>query len=174
MGAAEDPGDGRKRLVTGDIEPRGLTDKAPSSTACSTPRPQRRELMWIPRAYRGLSIALAMTSITLSATSIHAQDSGPRRDLESEVSAVKAENAEIRELLRKMEEQQKALLEQVDRMQRRLDGITTAAVPPSGPSPVADAGEPVASDANAPIPAPNAGNASGQQASVEEQEQADH
>src|SRR4051794_33518954 len=42
-------------------------------------------------------------------------------DLQSDVAAVKAENAAVRELLRKMEEQQKALLEQVDRLQRRLD-----------------------------------------------------
>ncbi len=43
------------------------------------------------------------------------------RDLPSEIEAVKAENAAIRELLRKMEEQQKILLEHVDRLQRRLD-----------------------------------------------------
>lgn len=44
------------------------------------------------------------------------------RDLEGDIEAVKAENAAVRELLRKMEEQQKTLLEQVDRLQRRLDG----------------------------------------------------
>jgi len=48
----------------------------------------------------------------------------PKKDLQSEVDAVKAENAAVRELLRKMEEQQKTLLEQVDRLQRRLDGGT--------------------------------------------------
>jgi hypothetical protein len=51
---------------------------------------------------------------------------------------VKAENAEVRELLRKMEEQQKILLEQVDRLQRRLDGGTPAnaanASQPLGPT----------------------------------------
>src|SRR5262245_35132013 len=47
----------------------------------------------------------------------------PRRnDLETEVSTLKAENAVVRELLRKMEEQQKLLIEQVDKLQRRLDG----------------------------------------------------
>ena len=90
-------------------------------------------------------------------------------ELKSEVDTLKAENAVVRELLRKMEEQQKALLEQVDRLQRRLDGVTTAVVQTSGQSQVADAGEPLASDANAPVPAPNAGNASAQQASVEKQ-----
>jgi TolA-binding protein len=44
------------------------------------------------------------------------------KDLEGDIEAVKAENAAVRELLRKMEEQQKMLLEQVDRLQRRLDG----------------------------------------------------
>lgn len=47
-------------------------------------------------------------------------------DLLTEVESLKAENAAVRELLRRMEEQQKALLEQVDRLQRRLDGVPTA------------------------------------------------
>lgn len=55
----------------------------------------------------------------------------PRRnDLESEVANLKAENAAVRELLRRMEEQQKTLLEQVERLQRRLDGNTTTDVQP--------------------------------------------
>ncbi|HEY0727023.1 MAG TPA: hypothetical protein VGD38_03065, partial [Pyrinomonadaceae bacterium] len=49
-----------------------------------------------------------------------------RNDLESEVANLKAENAAVRELLRRMEEQQKLLLDQVERLQRRLDGPTTA------------------------------------------------
>ena len=40
-------------------------------------------------------------------------------DLQSDLAAVKAENAIVRELLKKMEEQQKTLLEQVDRLQKR-------------------------------------------------------
>jgi hypothetical protein len=43
-------------------------------------------------------------------------------DLESEVATVKTENAAFREDLRKMNEQQKALLETVERLQRKLDG----------------------------------------------------
>jgi hypothetical protein len=94
--------------------------------------------------------------------------------LESEVDALKADNAVVRELLRKMEEQQKALLEQVDRLQRRLDGVTTAVVQPGGPSQPADAGdELLASYASVPVEATNAGIASGQQASVEKQEKED-
>jgi hypothetical protein len=53
-------------------------------------------------------------------------------DLESKVAAVKAENEAFRESLRKMEEQQKALLEMVDRLQRKLDGV--AIVDVSGPA----------------------------------------
>ena len=44
------------------------------------------------------------------------------KDLQSEIEAVKAENAVVRELLRKMEEQQKTLLEQLERLQRTVDG----------------------------------------------------
>src|SRR5215217_6704515 len=44
-------------------------------------------------------------------------------DLESQVAAVKAENEAFRESLRKMEEQQKVLLEMMDRLQRKLDGV---------------------------------------------------
>ena len=44
-------------------------------------------------------------------------------DLESQVAAVKAENEAFRESLRKMEEQQKLLLEMVNLLQRKLDGV---------------------------------------------------
>lgn len=50
-----------------------------------------------------------------------------RNDLESEMAALKAENAAVREALRKIEEQQKTLLEYVDRLQRKIDGPTTTA-----------------------------------------------
>jgi hypothetical protein len=90
-------------------------------------------------------------------------------DLKSEVDNLKAENAVVRELLRKMEEQQRALLEQVDRLQRRLDGVVTAPVPPSGPQ-VAEIGD----AANAPLPAMNPGNAPAQQASVQKPDKEDH
>jgi len=140
-----------------------------------------------------LSAALTATLMTCFVTSAQAQDQGPasegtggggaeiktetdalKEQLKSEVDTLKAENAVVRELLLKMEEQQKALLEQVDRLQRRLDGVTTAVVQTSGQSQVADAGEPLASDATAPVPATNAGNASAQQASVEQPEKRDH
>ena len=63
----------------------------------------------------------------------------PRRTyLQTEVDNLKAENAAVRDLLQKMAEQQKALLEQVNRLQRRLDG-PTANAQPNGLTQAADA-----------------------------------
>ncbi|HSE25395.1 MAG TPA: hypothetical protein VLB68_27275 [Pyrinomonadaceae bacterium] len=60
-------------------------------------------------------------------------DAPPKpNDLESQVSAVKAENAAFREALRKMEEQQKTLLEMVERLQKKLDDTATANVQGTG------------------------------------------
>jgi hypothetical protein len=103
-----------------------------------------------------LTVTLALTAVTLFTTSASGQSTTTRPgnsdketvaaqgsrsgnqenkvaaesprpgDIESQVAAVKAENAAFRELLRKMEEQQKALLEMVDRLQRRIDGPTVA------------------------------------------------
>ena len=50
-------------------------------------------------------------------------------DLEGEVAAVKAENAALREQLRKIEEQQKAVLEMLTRFQARLDAPTPGVEP---------------------------------------------
>ena len=129
-----------------------------------------------PPADIKLFVALMATSLTVLTGSAFAQvaaeDIRPN-SLESEVETLKAENAVVRELLRKMEEQQKTLLEQVERLQRRLDGVTIAVVQPGGQSPVADAGERLASGANAPVLATNAATASAPQASVE-REKEDH
>jgi len=86
-------------------------------------------------------------------------------DLESEVTDLKAENAVVRELLRKMGEQQKALLEQVERLQRRLDGMTAAdvSVPVTNTANVPV--EPT-NVANTPVQPMNAGNVSALQASI--------
>jgi len=47
-------------------------------------------------------------------------------DVKTELEAVKAENAAVREMLKKMEEQQKVLLDQMDRLQKRLDAPATS------------------------------------------------
>src|SRR6266850_5436948 len=150
------------------------------------------------RIYKKLLVALALTSVTLFAGSAYGQTPTPRsnspqkevaaaepkpgkpdnkvaaqeprsNDLNSDIEAVKAENVAVRELLRKMEEQQKALLEQVDRLQRRLDGPATAnAQSPgqTGGSPqVADATVPLTNAANDPARPANAGNVPAPQAS---------
>ena len=148
------------------------------------------------RAHIRLSILLAYTSMALCATSGYGQSAtqpgaadkevvvsqGPRSnnpektvvpddarpgDLEKEVSAVRAENAAFRELLRKMEEQQKAMLEQLDRLQRRLDSTQAADVP----GPVTNrASVPVDPTTTGP---PDPGNASVRQASGGKQEKED-
>jgi len=51
-------------------------------------------------------------------------------DVEDQIAAMKAENAAVREQLKKMEENQKALLETLDRMQRRLDGVVAEKAEP--------------------------------------------
>lgn len=80
------------------------------------------------------------------------------KDVQGEIDSLKAENAAVRELLRKMEEQQKVLLDQVDRLQQRLDGAPTA-----NPSAIGQPGEvspqvatatvPATNEATAPVPA---------------------
>ena len=61
---------------------------------------------------------------------------------------MKADNAAVREQLRKMEEQQKALVEIVDRLQRRLDGTNGVTGTAAGMVPVTTPG----AEASAPPP----------------------
>jgi hypothetical protein len=114
---------------------------------------------------------LMWTSMTVFAASAFAQSTS---DLRIEVDSLKAENAVVRELLHKMEAQAKALLEQVDRLQRRLDGLTPAVAQPDGQSPIADTDEPLAEE-DAPIllPAASVSAASAEQASVDTQDKED-
>jgi len=76
-----------------------------------------------------LAAARKIAVVILFATSAYSQTPAAARpgDLESEVTAVKAENAAVREQLKTMEEQQKVLAETVDRLQRELGGPTGAA-----------------------------------------------
>jgi len=73
-------------------------------------------------------------------------------DLQSEVDNLKAENAVVRDLLRKMEEQQKLLLEQVDHLQQRLDGGASATVQPATQSQAAAAVVPLTDGTNPEAP----------------------
>ena len=132
--------------------------------------------MPVYRGYIKLSIVLALTSFMLSSVSAFGQspainstekriavaekkvtaDEPKPKDLQSEVEAMKAENAAVRELLRKMEEQQKTLLEQVDRLERRLAGTATDSQSdsqPIGPAATADAATPISNAASNTPPA---------------------
>ena len=71
-------------------------------------------------------------------------------DLAAEIAAVKADNAAVREMLRRMEEQQKVLLDTVDRLQKRLDGSPSADAAASDASIATDAQPVAASQANVP------------------------
>ena len=131
----------------------------------------------IPRPFIRASVALALASVAVVTTSASGQSPAARpdstaaisepkpgsagnrvaaedpkpADLLREIEAVKTENAAFRELLRKMEEQQKLLLEQVDRLQRRLFGDATTDVAtasqPTAPPTAADASVPAATAA---------------------------
>jgi hypothetical protein len=109
-----------------------------------------------------------LTSVTWSADSAFAQSTAPRPDdVQSEINTLKAENAAVRELVRRMEQQQEALLEQVNRLQRRLDGVTAAVPQPGGQPEVADAGRPLANEANLPVTEASAGQTSAQAAAAD-------
>jgi hypothetical protein len=71
------------------------------------------------------------TSTTLDSRPVKQQNKNAAEasvpsDLEMQIVEVKAENAAFKEALRKMEEQQKALLEMVERLQHGLDSTTAA------------------------------------------------
>jgi hypothetical protein len=71
-------------------------------------------------------IFFAALMVTLGPGSVYGQapESEPS-NLQTEVAGIKAENAELREQLRKVQEQQKTLLELMGQLQRRLDGEPT-------------------------------------------------
>ena len=138
------------------------------------------------RAHIKFVVALAFVSATFLTSSAFGQtaanraDNQPSRvapdepkpkDLESELTNLKAENAAVREQLRKMEEQQKALLEQFERLQRRLDGAAIATVQPAQP---ADGTAPLPNAAVAQASPADSGSAPAQPVSVRPQEKDDH
>jgi hypothetical protein len=61
-----------------------------------------------------------------------AADSAKLSELQKEVEEVKAENAAAHDQLRKMEEQQKALMEKIDKLQHQLEGPAAAQAQPPG------------------------------------------
>jgi hypothetical protein len=131
-----------------------------------------------------LCVALALISLTAIAGSAIAQTGATRpdgrrtdvapaqgsNDLQRDILALKAENVAIRDLLRRMVEQQRALREQVGRLQQRLDGVAPAEAQAAGPLVVPEADGPIANDARSPGPATNANGVSAEQAAAGKQE----
>ena len=93
-----------------------------------------------------LLVTLAYASATLYETPAHGQVPAPADGLQDEVAALKSENATMREQLRRLEEQQKKLLELVEGMQ----GSPVVPVAATPPTPGAAPGEVPAAAAPAP------------------------
>ena len=167
--------------------------------------------MLVHRSSIELTVVLAFMLLTLLGASASGQSTGPRSansdketvqgsrsgnqeykdvateasksgDLESEVSAVKAENAAFREALRKMEAQQKALLEMLERLEKKFDDnakpnaqLTPQAMTPNASTPVTTTDIPSSGPSTADLPSPtsNAANASAQPAAVVNQQDKD-
>jgi hypothetical protein len=76
----------------------------------------------MPRRLAGLSAVLAVTFVTLFVTCAHAQDPGTAPGgQDTEVAQRSVEEISLREQVRKLEEQQKLLLELVNELQQRID-----------------------------------------------------
>jgi len=82
---------------------------------------------------RALSAVLAL--VLLAATTYGQAPAVPPGSVESEVARIKAENAALREQLRRVEEQQKTLLELVNQLQQRLGPTTTTMAAEAPPVP---------------------------------------
>ncbi len=82
---------------------------------------------------RVLSALLAL--VLLAATTYGQAPAVPPGSVESEVAGIKAENAALREQLRRVEEQQKTLLELVNQLQQRLGPTTTTMAAEAPPVP---------------------------------------
>src|SRR5258708_7761395 len=79
-----------------------------------------------------------LTLVLLAATTYGQAPAVPRGSVESEVAGIKAENAALREQLRRVEEQQKTLLELVNQLQQRFGPITTTMAAEAPPVPKQD------------------------------------
>lgn len=71
------------------------------------------------------SAVVALASMLVSSGRAQAPQARPT-SLESEVTEMRTENGAIREQLRKLEEQQRTILQLMDELRRRLDGAPAA------------------------------------------------
>src|ERR1700752_2655717 len=112
------------QLARRRFDPRSRADERCARLASPWTTSRRRFRMLGHRASIRLTVALALASVTwfarsASVQSIHEENKVAAEvptpsDLASQLTAVKAENAAFREELRKMAEQQKALLQMVE------------------------------------------------------------
>ncbi|MBS0579851.1 MAG: hypothetical protein JSR36_11400 [Proteobacteria bacterium] len=133
-----------------------------------------------PAAYLRLALLTAASLAAMDPGAVSAQTPSSPADgaaatsklteLEKEVADMKAENAAAHDQLRKMEEQQKTLMEKLDSLQRQLQTQAAANAPSPG-TPAAAAAAAAGTQAgsagaaaNAPLTAVNTGNASAQAA----------
>ena len=72
-------------------------------------------------------VAASTPELVTSGAKPVAEPTPGKGDLEDEIAAMKAENAAVREQLRRMEEGQKILIEQLDRMRRKMDRADASA-----------------------------------------------
>src|SRR5947209_6104271 len=103
--------------------------------------PRKKPDMSITPLSRKSPAALLLTCLALFTTSALAQS--PPSSLEKEVQEMRTENTAIREQIGKLEEQQRALLNAIDQLQRKLDGR---------PAVIAQQSPPPAQPASAPAP----------------------
>ena len=123
------------------------------ATQTTRPNNQQKEVATTQGVRSGTADTAASEPNSAKTEKKSTAEAPKRDDLQGEVENLKTENAAVRELLRKMEEQQKVLLEQVDRLQRRLDGGPITVVPATGqPTEPANTSEPApAAEASAPV-----------------------
>lgn len=125
--------------------------------------------MWIRSRSPRFVALFGLPSMILFAASVYAQapQAGASSSLEDEVKEVRAENSAIREQLRKMQEQQDALLHVVAELQRRLEDQAAISMPASKPEQATSSRTPAANPALNSSPAvTESASTSGQQESV--------
>jgi hypothetical protein len=104
------------------------------------------------------------------------RDAAPARPadaLASEVERLRADNAIVRQLLGRMVEQQKALQQQVERLQQRLDGLAAAATLPGAQAPSLDAAAAAHVDAVAGAPVTEEQSTAGRAGGAEQEARAE-
>ena len=108
---ASQQSDALKKLLSIQVSAWGESSNKPAATAT----PETVAKVKLP-------IVVPTPEIVSTASAEPAAESTKKKgDIEDEIAAIKAENAAVREQLRRMEEGQKILIEQLDRLRRKLE-----------------------------------------------------